>query len=167
LPFTFFILSFSFCLSLFAAQFPPLVRPFTELEELETVEGRAFALRSDETAPLQIVKIDEIHSPDGRARFAYFVRNRSTTDVRGWTVVAGIVGTDGTVKATQPMKDSNLKPGQTRRKEITFRTAVPSISDAVAFAIAEIQAAADDKPWRIDELALETIMGQAARSRRR
>jgi hypothetical protein len=151
-------------LAMLLEQFPPLVRPFTELEELETVEGRAFALKSDDSAPVQIVKIEELRSPDGRARYAYYVRNRSSEDVKGWTVVAAIVGTNGEVKANQPTKDSNLKPGQIRRREIVFRMAVPSISDAVAFAVAEIQQP-DGRPWRIDELALETIMGEAARSR--
>ena len=144
----------------------PLVRPFTELEELETVEGRAFALKSDESAPLQIVKIEEIRSPDGRARFAYYVKNRSPLDVKNWTVVAAIVGTDGQVKATQPTKDSNLKPFQVRRKEITFRMAVPSISDSVGFAISEIQRP-DGEPWKMSDAELETSLGHVGRAWRR
>ena len=80
--------------------------------------------------------------------------------------MAAIVGTDGQVKATQPTKDSNLKPFQIRRKEITFRMAVPSISDSVGFAISEIQRP-DGEPWRVSDAALENILGEAGKARRR
>ncbi len=96
------------------------------MEDLESQSmlrnGRAFAVGVGARLPVTIVGIEEIRRPDGRARFAVSVKNLSDAPVPAYTVGAAVVNSDGTVKAWQPLEVVKaLKPGQTRRQEISER----------------------------------------------
>lgn len=126
-------------------------------------QGRAVAIGTGAKLPVEIVGLEEIRRPDNRARFAVLVKNTSAEMVPAYTVTAAIVGADGVVKAWQPLDEvKGLKPGQARRQEILVRAVVPSLTDFVAFAIADLQPAAGDA-WKADRSALAQVIDKVPR----
>jgi hypothetical protein len=140
------------------------MRPVAQFDSrrMETIEeqallrqGRAFAVGIGAKLPVAIVGIQELRQPDGRARFAVTVKNMSDEPVPSYGVSAAVVGNDGKVKAWQPLdKVKQLKPGQSRRQEITVRVAVPALTDYVAFAVAELEPPSGDS-WKASQPDLE------------
>lgn len=129
--------------------------------------GRAFAVGVGAKLPVAITGIEEIRRPDGRARFAVAVKNLSMDPVSSYQVSAAVVGSDGKVKAWQPLDPiKELKPGQSRRQEVLVRVAVPALTDYIAFAVSEVQPASGDA-WKAEPAALEEAMQKvAARAQR-
>jgi hypothetical protein len=129
--------------------------------------GRAFAVGVGAKLPVAITGIEEIRRPDGRARFAVAVKNLSGEAVSSYQVSVAVIGSDGKVKAWQPLEPiKELKPGQSRRQEILVRVAVPALTDYIAFAVSEVQPASGD-PWKAEPAALEEAMQKvAARAQR-
>jgi hypothetical protein len=133
-----------------------------DTRRMETIEeqsllrqGRAFAVGVGARLPVVIVGIEELRRPDGRARFAVVVKNVSGDAVPSYGVSAAVVGNDGKVKAWQPLDPvKQLKPGQSRRQEITVRVAVPALTDYIAFAVAELEPPSGDA-WKASQPDLE------------
>jgi hypothetical protein len=125
-------------------------------------QGRAFAVGVGAKLPVAIVGIHELRQPDGRARFAVTVKNVSQEPVPAYTVSAAVVGNDGKVKAWQPLAPvKQLKPGQSRRQELTVRVAVPALTDYIAFAVAEVEPASGEA-WKAVPTDLEEAIGKAS-----
>ena len=125
--------------------------------------GQAFSIDLNTTAPVNIVKVEQIKRPDGRSHFAVSVKNLSNAPVASYVVSAAIVGADGTVRAWQPLDAvKNLKPGQTRRQELIVRVAVPSLTDLVGFAVSEFQPETGE-PWKAEPTALEAAMSRVSK----
>lgn len=148
-----------------------LSSPFAQFDtrRMETIEeqallrqGRAFAVGVGAKLPVTIVGIQELRQPDGRARFAVTVKNMSDEAVPAYGVSAAVVGNDGTVRAWQPLdKVKQLRPGQSRRQEVTVRVAVPALTDYIAFAIAELESPSGD-PWKASQPDLEQAIQKAS-----
>jgi hypothetical protein len=143
-------------------------RRMEAVEEQATLRnGRAFAVGVAARLPVAITGIEEIRRPDGRARFAVAVKNLSNEAVPSYQVSAAVVGSDGKVKAWQPLEPiKELKPGQSRRQEILVRVAVPALTDSIAFAVSELQPASGEA-WKAEAAALEAAVEKvAARAQR-
>jgi hypothetical protein len=145
-----------------------------DTRRLETLEaqamlrnGRAFAVGVGAKLPIAITGIEEIRRPDGRARFAVAVKNLSDEAVASYQLSAAVVGSDGKVKAWQPLEPiKELKAGQSRRQEILVRVAVPALTDYIAFAVSGVQPASGEA-WKAEPAALEEAMQKvAARAQR-
>jgi hypothetical protein len=140
-----------------------------DTRRIETLEaqamlrnGRAFAVGVGTRLPVAITGIEEIRRPDGRARFAVAVKNVSNEAVPSYQVSAAVVGSDGKVKAWQPLDPiKELKPGQSRRQEVLVRVAVPALTDYIAFAVSELQPASGE-PWKAEPAALEDAVQKVA-----
>jgi hypothetical protein len=148
------------------AQFDP--RRMEDVEAQAMLRnGRAFAVGVGAKLPVAITGIEEIRRPDGRARFAVAVKNLSNEAVPSYQVSAAVVGSDGKVKAWQPLEPiKELKPGHSRRQEILVRVAVPALTDYIAFAVSEVQPPSGDS-WKAEPAALEAAVQKvAARAQR-
>jgi hypothetical protein len=90
------------------------------------------------------------------------VRNRSLLPVASYTMAAGIVSGDGTLKAVQLLpRMKNLAPGKGSRQEIRITVTVLVPSDRVAFFVNELSS--ETGSWKATEPALSEMLTSAAR----
>ena len=122
---------------------------------------QAFGVDVYPDGPIAIEQVNQIRQAYGRHRFAVNVKNRSSSPVVSYALVGVVVGSDGSVKAVQPLPPiKNLKPGQSRRQEFDLRSAVLGLSDTLAFAVSEVQSGAD--AWKVTDADLKAAIKAAA-----
>lgn len=124
--------------------------------------ARGFSLDANPSAPVSVVQVTEQRQMHGRPIYAVLVQNRANAPVKSYVVIAAVVATDGSVKATQRLEPvKNLAAGKVRKQDTMIRAATPSISDRIAFVVGEVEHATGER-WRLEDTELRDAVKAVA-----
>jgi hypothetical protein len=141
-----------------SAQIDPSLRA---LSEPQRASRRVFAVETYPGGPIEIEAVEEVKQQLPPSHYAVRARSRAAFPIKEYRLAAMVVGSDGTVKAIQPLpRVKNLKPGDARRQQEQIRVAVMTVTDRLAFALYDVTT--DEEAWAVPNQALRDAVKQVA-----
>jgi hypothetical protein len=126
--------------------------------------SRAFAFAVEAEAAAVIERVDEQRQLRGNPRFVLTVKSQAAATVPAVEVLAIVVAERGAVTAVQPVPAiTDLRRGDTVRREVDLRGVTLGPTDHIAFVIAAIERGPGDR-WHVDEATLRGMAVEAARA---